>query len=141
MFQLHQQLREDTFHVGDFELSMLLMNRDANYPWFILVPMRAGVSEPMALCRGDQLLLLEESMVLGEVLMAEFQGDKLNIAALGNMVPQLHVHHVVRFRGDPVWPKPVWGQLPAKVENEAFYRSRIDAVATRLDGRLKTPVL
>jgi diadenosine tetraphosphate (Ap4A) HIT family hydrolase len=88
--------------------------RDANYPWFILVPDREGISEIYQLSEADQAQLLRESSRLAAVLAERFQADKLNIAALGNVVPQLHIHHVVRYRDDAAWPAPVWGRVPAR---------------------------
>lgn len=114
MFTLHSQLAADTFEIGNFPLSVLLLMNDANYPWFILVPRRADIREIYQLDGKDQQQLLWESSALAEGLSAQFQADKLNIAALGNMVPQLHLHHIVRYRTDPAWPAPVWGHRPAR---------------------------
>ncbi len=113
MFNLHPQLVNDGIVIGDFELSKLLLSNDAQYPWFILVPRREGVTEIYQLSPADRAQLLNESCVLAEALSEAFSADKLNIAALGNMVSQLHVHHIVRYRNDPAWPAPVWGKLPA----------------------------
>lgn len=113
MFELHPQLVQDTLVVGDFPLCRLLLCNDSNYPWFIMVPRRAGIREIYELEDRDQRQLLKESSQLSEVLVKAFQADKLNIAALGNMVPQLHIHHIVRYKTDPAWPKPVWGLFPA----------------------------
>ena len=88
--------------------------QDANYPWFILVPDREDVSEIYQLSTEDQVDLIKESSILSSVLKEQFAADKLNIAALGNIVPQLHVHHVVRYRDDPAWPAPVWGKIPMR---------------------------
>jgi len=87
---------------------------DANYPWFVLVPETAGVREIYELPVMDQQQLMCESSTLGSALMKGFRGDKLNIAALGNIVPQLHVHHIVRYQNDPAWPGPVWGKVPVR---------------------------
>lgn len=110
---LHPQLAADTCVLGRLKLSLLLLMNDANYPWCILVPERDGVTEIYELAEGDQRQLLAESSLLGEAMMQATGGDKLNVAALGNVVPQLHVHHVVRFAGDAAWPAPVWGAAPA----------------------------
>jgi diadenosine tetraphosphate (Ap4A) HIT family hydrolase len=88
--------------------------RDANYPWFILVPCREDVREIHHLDTADQQQLLRESVQLAQAMEQAFTPDKLNVAALGNMVPQLHVHHVARYRDDPAWPAPVWGRAPAR---------------------------
>lgn len=113
MFELHPQLAADTLVVGDFPLCRLLLMNDSSYPWLILVPRRPNVREIFELSEADQQQLLKESSQLSRVLQDQFNADKLNVAALGNMVPQLHVHHIVRYRTDSSWPKPVWGQHPA----------------------------
>lgn len=119
MAELHPQLLEDCVVLGRFSLSHLLLMRDANYPWFILVPDRDGISEIYQLSGEDQSQFLRESSFLAEFLMKAFNGDKMNIAALGNIVPQCHLHHVVRYHSDAAWPSPVWGKLPAKAYTEA----------------------
>lgn len=88
--------------------------RDANYPWFILVPDRENITEIYQLTPQDQQQLMQESSYLAQSLVQAFGADKINIAALGNVVPQLHIHHIVRYRHDPAWPAPVWGKLPLK---------------------------
>lgn len=113
MFELHPQLQKDSTVVMDLSLCRLLLSNDANYPWFILVPMRVNISEIYQLNKSDQLQLLEESNALSVFIAEQFNPDKLNIAALGNVVPQLHVHHIARYKTDPVWPAPVWGKLSA----------------------------
>jgi len=92
--------------------------RDANYPWFILVPDREGITEIHQLGEADQQQLMRESALLSRALEAVFSPDKLNIAALGNVVPQCHVHHIVRYRTDAAWPAPVWGRVPSKEYTE-----------------------
>ena len=114
MADLHPRLQQDCLLLGRFALCRLLLMLDANYPWFILVPDREDISEIFQLSGEDQVQLLRESSRLSAVLAEHFHADKLNIAALGNVVPQLHVHHVVRYRDDPAWPAPVWGHLPAR---------------------------
>ena len=114
MFILHPQLEQDCFVLGRFPLSQLLLMNDANYPWFILVPQRNNLRETYQLSESEQHQLNWESTHLAEQLTDLYRADKMNIAALGNMVPQLHIHHIVRYQSDPVWPKPVWGVLPAK---------------------------
>ena len=111
---LHPQLQKDCLVVGRFPLCRLLMLRDAHYPWFVLVPDRDGISEIYQLSDVDQQQLLRESTLLSRALVAAFAPDKLNIAALGNVVPQLHLHHVVRYTNDAAWPAPVWGKVAAK---------------------------
>lgn len=113
-WSLHPQLAQDTVPVGDLALSRVLAINDANYPWLILVPQRAAVSELIDLNNGDRAQLMEEIALAARALKDITGCDKLNVAALGNMVAQLHVHVVARRRDDPAWPKPVWGVAPAK---------------------------
>ena len=113
MADIHHQLRADCIYLGRFPLCHLLLMNDNHYPWFILVPDRDDIGEIHQLDAADRGQLMDESCVLGEFLMAEFNGDKLNVAALGNQVPQLHLHHIVRYQGDPAWPTPVWGKFPS----------------------------
>ena len=108
-FQLDPRLAADTFLVGETPLSQVLLMNDARYPWLILVPRRSDVTEPFQLSEADQAQLWQESMRLGGAMKAHFAADKLNIAALGNQVAQLHVHHIARFHADDAWPGPVWG--------------------------------
>lgn len=114
MAELHPQLKQDCLLLGRFPLCRLLLMQDANYPWFILVPDRDEVTEIHQLDADDRQQLMRESCALAVVLSTQFTADKLNIAALGNVVPQLHVHHVVRYRDDPAWPAPVWGCVPPR---------------------------
>lgn len=113
MAELHPQLAKDCERLGYFPLCHVLLMRDANYPWCILVPDREAVREIHQLSDADQQQLMRESSCLAAFLHQTFKADKMNIAALGNMVPQLHVHHIVRYQTDPAWPAPVWGKLPA----------------------------
>lgn len=119
MFTLHPQLAADCLVLGRFPLCQLLLVNDSHYPWFILVPERDGLREIFELDAADRQRLLDESCRLSEFLMREFDGEKLNLAALGNQVPQLHLHHIVRYRSDPAWPGPIWGRLPARAYSEA----------------------
>ena len=117
-FKLHQQLQQDCIELLDFPLSKLLLLNDKNYPWFVLVPRVADVKEIFQLDWQDQQQLLNESSLLAELLATFFNADKLNIAALGNMVEQLHIHHIVRYKNDACWPAPVWGKLSAITYSE-----------------------
>src|SRR5215813_2760619 len=111
---LHPQLEQDTETIGDLALSRLLISNDANYPWLLLVPRRPDASEIVDLDAADQRQLMTEIAIVSQALKAITGCDKLNIAAIGNIVPQLHVHVVARRRDDPAWPKPVWGAAPAR---------------------------
>lgn len=110
---LHPQLEKDCFVVGHLPLCALLLLNDSQYPWFILVPQREGITEIHQLTEADQQQLMRESCQLAALIESEFNADKINVAALGNMVPQLHIHHIVRYKTDPAWPAPVWGKFPA----------------------------
>ena len=102
---------------------------DASYPWFILVPQRAGIREVFELSEDDQHQLLRESSALSRVISDHFKADKINVAVLGNMVPQLHIHHIVRYESDPAWPAPVWGHAPAKPYSEEALSELITTLA------------
>lgn len=112
-FVLAPQLDADTFEVGDLALSRVLLMNDARFPWVILVPRRSGASELVDLAPADHRALTDEIRQTSTALRELFRPDKLNVAALGNMVPQLHVHVIARFRHDAAWPAPVWGTRPA----------------------------
>ena len=132
MFSLHPQLAQDTTVVADWPLCRVLLMNDSQYPWLILVPRRPDVREIFELSPAAQHQLLAESSHLARHLAEVFQADKINIAALGNMVPQLHIHHIARFTTDPAWPKPVWGQVPAVPYAEAERAAMIARLAPAL---------
>jgi diadenosine tetraphosphate (Ap4A) HIT family hydrolase len=111
-FALHPQLERDTVPVGDLALSRALLMNDANYPWLILVPRREGVVELVDLAEEERQQLMREIAQASSTLQAVTECEKLNVAAIGNVVPQLHVHVVARRHSDPAWPKPVWGAQP-----------------------------
>ena len=135
-FQLDPRLAADTFLVGETPLSQVLLMNDARYPWLILVPRRSDVTEPFELSEADQAQLWHESMRLGEAMKAHFAADKLNIAALGNQVAQLHVHHIARFHTDDAWPGPVWG-----IGSAVPYRdTALDALVGKLRSLLQQPL-
>ncbi len=113
MTAIHSQLSADCIALGRFSICHLLLMNDSNYPWFILVPDRDDIREIYQLDVADREQLLDESCRLSEFIISAFEGDKLNVAALGNQVPQLHLHHIVRYTTDPAWPTPVWGKFPA----------------------------
>ncbi len=113
VFQLHSQLQQDCLLLGKLELCQVLLVNDSQFPWFILVPQRHNLREIYQLNAEEQILLIQESSYLAERLATIFNADKLNIAAIGNLVPQLHVHHVVRYQIDKAWPAPIWGKFAA----------------------------
>jgi diadenosine tetraphosphate (Ap4A) HIT family hydrolase len=120
-WSLHPQLKNDTTPVGDLALSRLLAINDADYPWLVLVPRRAGASE-IADLGDDAGRLMAEIVQVSRLLKEVTRCDKLNIGAIGNVVPQLHVHIVARRKHDPLWPKPVWGATQRAGETAAFAR-------------------
>lgn len=136
MFRLHQQLADDGIVIGQFELSTLLLINDCQFPWFILVPQREDVTEVFQLDQADRNQLMRESCWLAEALKDAFSAHKINIAALGNMVSQLHVHHIVRYRDDPAWPAPVWGKLPAVPYTQEQLAERVARLQTVLTSDL-----
>ena len=123
MFSLHKQLKNDCTVIGELPLSFLLLMNDANYPWFVLVPRRDGKREWYELETGDQQQLLHEVNALAQYLRENTGAIKMNIGALGNMVPQLHVHVIARFENDLAWPAPVWGRVSATPYSEAMLSS------------------
>jgi diadenosine tetraphosphate (Ap4A) HIT family hydrolase len=130
-WSLHPQLEQDTEAVGDLLLSRLLVNNDATYPWLLLVPRRPGACEIIDLDEKDQSLLLCEITRVSHALKDLTACHKLNVAAIGNVVPQLHVHIIARRRDDPAWPKPVWGMVPAQAYDLAE-RGRFIAALRRM---------
>ncbi len=134
MVDLDPRLAADSIAVGRFDLCLLRLMNDAHWPWFILVPDRPAIREIHELGEEDQQQLMRESSRLSRALARAFHPDKLNIAALGNIVPQLHVHHIVRHHGDPAWPAPVWGRLPAKPYAATERREIIATLTSALAG-------
>lgn len=129
-FTLHPNLARDAIAIGRFALCRVLVINDANYPWFVLVPARAGISDTIDLTAADHAALWAESRIFGAAIMTAFAGDKLNVASLGNITPQLHIHHIVRYTTDQAWPGPVWGVHPMR----AYSETELDAVRARLQG-------
>ena len=108
-FTLDSRLAADTLPIGDLPLCSALLLDDARFPWLVLVPRRAGVAEVTDLSDEDAMTLMGEIRIATRVMLELAKPDKVNVAALGNVVAQLHVHVVGRFRSDPAWPGPVWG--------------------------------
>ena len=135
-FACDPRLAADTYVVGETPLSQVLLMNDARYPWLILVPRRCDVTEPFELSEADQAQLWQDSMRLGEAMKAHFGADKLNIAALGNQVAQLHVHHIARFHADDAWPGPVWGIGNAVPYSDAA----LEALMNELYSLLQEPL-
>jgi len=135
VWELHPQLARDTIAIGDLPLSRILLMNDANYPWLLLVPRRPGLVELIDLDEPDRVRLIAEIWQVGHGLKAVAPCDKLNIAAIGNLVPQLHIHIVARRRTDVAWPKPVWGLLPPR----AYDGADLDRLAEALHRALIPP--
>ncbi len=114
MFALHPRLDGDTAFISDWPLCRVLLMNDCAYPWLILVPRRADTVEITDLAPADQAILIAEVARASTALRAQLQPRRINVAALGNMVPQLHVHVIARFESDPAWPRPVWGMAPPR---------------------------
>ena len=110
MFKLDPQLKKDTFFIKDLKLCQVLLMNNSLYPWVILVPKKADLVEIIDLSEADQILLMEEIALVSKALQRHLKPKKLNVANLGNMVSQLHIHIIARFENDPAFPKPVWGQ-------------------------------
>ena len=109
MFKLHPQLDRDTVTIATLGLSRVLLMNDRRFPWIILVPERDGVWEIHDLGGDDRMLLIDEIARASDALTTLFKPKKINVGALGNIVPQLHIHVVARSLGDAAWPGPVWG--------------------------------
>lgn len=123
-FALAERLAQDTVPIGEFDLSTVLLMNDSRFPWAILVPRRAGLAELYELTRADRALLTEEIAVMAETMQRLTGAQKMNVAALGNQVRQLHVHIIGRHENDAAWPNPVWNTGPGNPyppgEAEAF---------------------
>lgn len=133
-FELDERLAADTFPIADLPLSRVLLMNDARYPWVILVPRHASISEVFELSADDQQQLWCEASQLGEAMKTALGGDKVNIASLGNVVSQLHVHVVLRRHNDATWPAPVWGNgspEPYDLDGQAQLRDQLLAL---IDG-------
>ena len=124
-FILHPQLAKDGGLVIDLPLSRLLRMNDRQYPWLILVPRRNHMKEIIDLQDQDQRQLFEEILLISHILKSALKPDKINIGALGNMVPQLHIHLIARFKIDLAWPRPVWGTYPAQAFDEGEWQSEL----------------
>jgi len=130
-WSLHPQLDNDTAPVGDLPLCCVTAMNDADYPWLILVPRRAGAVEISDL-GAEAARLMDEILLVSGVLKNVTRCDKLNIAAIGNVVPQLHVHIVARRKDDPLWPKPVWGARPMQAGDPAAFTRFTASIKERL---------
>ena len=121
-FTLHPDLQRDGIPLGTFALCQVLLINDSHYPWFVLVPQRENISDTIDLNPEDYAALWQESRLFSQAIMDAFNGEKLNVAALGNMTPQLHIHHIVRYKSDAAWPGPIWGKQALKLYLETEIR-------------------
>lgn len=140
MFTLDPRLEKDTIHLGEFPLCRVLLMNDARYPWVILVPRGVGLTECFQLNEAEQAQLTKESSFVAQSLKELVQADKMNVAALGNVVSQLHVHHVARYQADETWPAPVWGKgqaIPYIEQEQAEICEQLKTVFAELlnDGK------
>lgn len=131
-WELHSQLEKDTINIGDLPLSRVLVIKDANYPWLLLVPRRPNAVEILDLDDVEQAQLTTEIARVGRALRTVTKPDKLNIAALGNVVPQLHVHIIARRATDIAWPRPVWGVVPPLAHDPAELDAFIAALSRKI---------
>ncbi|QOR40416.1 HIT domain-containing protein [Billgrantia diversa] len=132
--ELDERLVRDSYPVAELPLCQLRLMDDTRFPWLILIPRRAGVSEVFDLGEADRQQLWREASEVGHMLQALTQADKINVANLGNVVAQLHVHIVARLRGDDAWPGPVWGQGQPQPYDLDGLASMRDHLLARLDG-------
>jgi diadenosine tetraphosphate (Ap4A) HIT family hydrolase len=131
-WSLHPQLERDTTPLGDLPLSRVLIINDANYPWMLLVPRRYGAVELIDLDEVERAQLMTETALTSRALKEVTECDKLNVAALGNAVPQLHVHVIARRKTDKAWPKPVWGAVPPIPHDAKELDRFMDAMKNKL---------
>ena len=132
MFALHHQLEKDCSVICELPLCTVLLMNDCQYPWVIMVPRIDDIREVIDLTAQQQSQLWQESALVSHALQDEVKPDKLNVAALGNMVPQLHIHHIARYKSDAAWPAPVWGVKPAIPYKSEEKQVLIDALKQRL---------
>ena len=130
-FILHSQLQKDTCPVGSLPLCHVLLMNNADYPWLILVPNKPNLREITDLDASQRATLTEEIASVMEVMETIYSPDKMNMAALGNMVPQLHLHVIARYKTDNAWPNPVWGQ-GGKTYSQQGLREHVEILQKRL---------
>lgn len=133
-FTLDPRLDADTVPIVELPLCSVRLMRDANYPWVIMVPRQAGLTEIVDLSKHDRGWLIEEIARVSEAVKAVTACRKLNVGALGNVVAQLHVHVVARFETDPAWPGPVWGKVPRRDYEPAAEAALVDRLAAAIRG-------
>jgi len=127
-FTLHERLAGDTVAVAEGPLSLVRLMNDRTYPWLILVPSRSDLRELHDLAAAERSHLMDEITAASRCLERLFAADKINVGALGNLVPQLHIHVIARFRNDPAWPGPVWGAAPPEPYETGDLAARVEAL-------------
>ncbi|MGO1120818.1 HIT domain-containing protein [Rhodovibrionaceae bacterium A322] len=135
--ELHADLKRDGYEVLMLRLSKLLLMNDANYPWLILVPQRPNKRDFHDLDPLDQYRVCDEITMCSEALQRLYSPYKVNVASLGNMTPQLHIHVVARFQDDPAWPGPIWGKVPPKFYEVEALDQRLEELRSELSHQLK----
>lgn len=135
MFRLHERLAAETIEVGRWPLNRVLLMNDRNYPWLILVPERPGLKDLHDLDPADHGAVMDEIARASRALRRLYNPDKINVAALGNVVPQLHIHVIARFATDPAWPRPVWGVRAPEPYAEQAARDILARLAAVFAGR------
>lgn len=133
-FELHETLAADTVEVARWKLCRVLLMKDSRYPWLILVPARAEMRELHDLDPDDQATLMTEIDRASRILTERYKPDKINVGALGNLVPQLHIHVIARFRADDAWPGPVWGAHRPRPYDAAALTETLEALTRTASG-------
>lgn len=131
-FTLHPRLAADTTVLGDLPLCRVLLSKEALGPWLILVPRKENLTEIHHLPQDEQFQLMRESSAVAALLEADYQADKINVGALGNLVPQLHIHHIARFQSDIAWPGPVWGNTDGTQREDAVQQALSEELRAEL---------
>lgn len=138
MFILDEKLKADSFDAGNLRYCKLLLAKNSCYPWFILVPQKPNLVEFTDLSFEDQINILKEINFVANFLQKKFKCDKINIATLGNVVRQLHIHIIARFKNDPAFPKPIWGETHFKEYDESELKIFLDEVRLEIENYLKS---
>ena len=134
-FELHPDLQRDGILMGQFPLCLVILINDQTYPWFVLVPRRTDVRDTIDLSADDHAVMWAESREFSRGIKQVWGGDKLNVAALGNVTPQLHLHHIIRYRTDAAWPAPIWGRHPLNPYDATGVRQlRAKLETAQIDG-------
>jgi len=130
---LDPRLLEASSFITELKLCQVRLNHNAAFPWILLIPAKEDISEIIDLTPSDQHVLMQEISLASQVMKSLFQPTKLNIANLGNVVPQLHVHIIARYENDEAWPDPVWNSKVAKAYDPLFLQERINQLKEGLN--------